>query len=70
MLRRVATALRSPHARSLCVVRSIVTPDTIVKDWSPGSRRVGAIAMKCGMTQVRSNLFFATAHESLARSKL
>jgi len=33
---------------------AIVTPDTVCRDFTPESRRVGAVGMKCGMTQAWS----------------
>ena len=77
MLGRLASGLfRSPPAASpllrlqsrSCVVRSIVTPETICRDWTPQSRRVGAVGMKCGMTQVRATVHPAASASSMPGS--
>ena len=59
-LGRSAAALRSPAAalsgpwRGMLATRAVVTPDSVCREWAPASRRVGAVGMKCGMTQAWS----------------
>lgn len=48
MLRRSALSLLPRAARGLC---GAAAPMTINRTWSPTSQRVGALGMKCGMTQ-------------------
>lgn len=58
---RLLSPARAPaplreHARA-CAARAAgakVTPESIVREWTPGSRRVGAVGMKCGMSQAWS----------------
>ena len=48
MLRQLGTLL--PRARGLCSAAGTLS-EPVTRTWTPTSRRVGAVGMKCGMTQ-------------------